>query len=490
MRSISKRFGELLALDSVDLQIESGTVHALVGENGAGKTTLMRILFGAIQADSGAILINESTVHFTNSKQAIANGVAMVSQHTAIIPELTCLQNLILGAEGGRLIERKPLGKRAESLAAQMGFRFDWHAPAATLSPSGGQKLEILKLLWRKAQIMVLDEPTAMLSPADSEALFASLKALAANGSTVILVTHRLSEVTAHCDSVSVLRGGRKVASGNVADFSLERLASLVIGEGQSVSETRAAPTGGVLLSVSGVSVKGFRGNTAVNPVSFDLHAGELAGIAGVDGNGQRELLSALMGELPLEEGEITWNNRGVSRESVRRRIEAGFRLIPEDRLEEAIVEAWSLEENSALGLQLSPPFARMGLIAKRARREAAESICTRFSVQKRRLRDPIASLSGGNQQRFVAGRALFADPRLILAFQPCRGLDIRAAAAVYGAFHEHCSQGACALVISFDLDEVMEHCSPIFVMSRGSLHRVGPGEESDRKAIGRLMTQ
>lgn len=488
MTGISKKFGNVVALEAVDLHVEAGTIHAVVGENGAGKTTLMKALYGAQHPDSGSTAIEGNPVVLTSSAQAIKLGIGMVSQHYGIIPDLTCLQNLILGAEGGAWLDLSRAEERAEQLAVKMGFQFDWNRNAADLSPAAAQKLEILKLLWRNSRIMILDEPTAMLSPVDGEALFQSLSQLVEEGNTVILVTHRLPEVFGHCSRVTVLRGGKRVAERAVSETHPAELAELIVGKRMESPKPHTTNIGDVLLNISSLSVKGYRGDLAVKDLSLSLRAGEVVGIAGVDGSGQRELFHTVLGTSPISEGQIWLFGEDAGKLSSWQRLEAGMRSIPEDRHAEAVVEEWSLDENAALGLQRMAPFARGRIVQEENRREAAVSIADRFHTRRGDIRQPISSLSGGNQQRFVAARALFGDPKLILAFQPARGLDLAATRDVYEGIRAEAQRGAAALIVSYDLDELLEHCDRIVVMNRGQLFEPPPGDEKDGQVIGQLM--
>ncbi len=486
---ITKRFGTVTALDRVDLEVEQGAIHALVGENGAGKTTLMRVLYGAIAADEGSMEVEGNTVRFGTSREAIEAGVGMVSQHYGIIPELTCLQNLILGAEGGLVLKNKVAEERAQSLAARMGFTFDWHAEASTLSPAGAQKLEILKLLWRNARIMILDEPTAMLSPADAAALFESLHRLANEGATIILVTHRLPEVLDHCSRVTVLRGGRRIDEKLVVDTNGNELATLIVGEA-IVEPDRSQPfePGTTLLQITGLVVKGDHGDQALKEVNLTLRSGEVLGIAGVDGSGQRELFEAIAGLVQTQHGSMQMLGSDCLSWDAAERIRNGLRLIPEDRHAQGVVEDWSLDENAALGLQRLAPFANKGRVDGKARFEMAEQIADRFKTKRGGLKLPMSSLSGGNQQRFVAARALCLNAKLILAFQPARGLDIKGTQQVYDGIREACRNGSAALVVSFDLDELLEQCDRVVAMNNGKLLEPRAQDSLDRDTIGRLM--
>ena len=488
MIGVSKRFGDVQALDSVDLRVGTGTIHAVVGENGAGKTTLMRILYGALHPDAGSISIEGSLVAPKSSAQAIALGVGMVSQHYGIIPELSCLQNLILGTEGDAILHMSAARNRAEQLAQKMGFQFDWDRSASELSPAGAQKLEILKLLWRNSRIMILDEPTAMLSPVDGEALFQSLRLLVAEGNTVILVTHRLPEVFGHCSHVTVLRGGKLVADKPVSETNPGELAELIVGKRLEEPSLHKHLPGQSVLTLRNFQVVGARGNLAVKGIDLEVREGEVVGIAGVDGSGQRELFHALLGTISIYGGDATFLGSSLNSMSKWDRLATGLSAIPEDRHSEGVIEDWSLEENSALGMQRLSPFAKGNQVDELGRRQATAAIAERFDTKHGGIAEPVSDLSGGNQQRFVAARALYGSPKLILAFQPARGLDLAATQEVHEAIRSQCLQGAAALVVSYDLDELLDHSDRIVVMNRGELFNPPPGDERDPMVIGRLM--
>jgi simple sugar transport system ATP-binding protein len=500
LSGITKRFGDpassnsVLALDDVSVAIEQGTIHAIVGENGAGKTTMMRCLFGLITPDSGSYEVEGVERQFKSASEAGEAGLGMVSQHYGIIPGLTTLQNLVLGAEGSEVIDRLSAEIQAEALAQSLGFEFDWAEDAERLSPAHAQKLEILKLLWRKARIMILDEPTAMLSPPDAEGLFVSLQALVARGATAILVTHRLPEVMNYCQHVTVLRGGKRVADMPVSDTSAAELASLIVGGSElptpiQKDRVRGGQLGKARLKVQDVSVRGDRGELAVKGVSLELKGGEVVGLAGVDGSGQLELIEAIFGLRSLVDGQIEFDQQPLGRCSTADRIKLGFRILPEDRHRQAVVENQSLEFNAALGLQREGSFQKGLLVDHSFRRAAALEIAKRFGTKFGGLQSTMRTLSGGNQQRFVVGRELFgANVSVVLAMQPARGLDLAATAAVYAGIRETCSAGACALIASSDLDELLEHCDRILVLFGGKLFEPLAGTERDRSAIGRLM--
>lgn len=487
MTGITKKFGAFAALDEVSLSVRKGSIHAIVGENGAGKTTLMKILQGQYVATSGETFVDGSMVDFHRAADGLAAGIGMVSQHYSIIPELTCLQNLMLGAEPGFVFNLKDARDRADRVAAEMGFQFDWDALAGGLSPAQGQKLEILKLRWRSADIMILDEPTAMLSPQDSDALFQSLKGLLAAGKTIIVVTHRIPEVLGYCEDVTVLRGGKLIESRSVEGLGAKELAELIVGHSVATHETDGHIGGDPVLEVQELSLWDGRGKPELREVSLTLKAGEVVGLAGVDGNGQRELMHCILGSRRPGSGAISFSNGDPK--TVAERLDAGVCYIPEDRFAEGIMADWSLTENSILGMQNSPEVQKGGWLQQSAIHQHAQRVAARFNTKFRSLGDPIRSLSGGNQQRFVAGRVLEGNPKVILAFQPTRGLDINATEQVYSAIRDHCrAQGAAALVVSFDLDELLEQCDRVVAINGGVLREPPAGQEKDRAVIGRLM--
>lgn len=487
MLGISKKFGQVSALDGVGLRVEPGKIHAVVGENGAGKTTLMKILYGACQPDSGEIKIGGGAVRFPNPDSAIAAGVGMVSQHYAVIPELTCLQNLMLGAEPGFMISRATAESRADGLARQMGFEFDWGQSSSALSPGQAQKLEILKLLWRNAKIIILDEPTAMLAPEDADLLYSKLHELAAQGATVIVVTHRLPDVMEHCQDVTVLRGGKLVWSGPVSQTNPADLAEKMVGQSVPGHVRQPAEPGDPILEVQDFSVRGDRGDQAVKSIGFSLHTGELVGIAGVDGNGQRELFHALMGLRPAT-GKALLMGRDLAGVPTAQRIADGMRLIAEDRHDEAVIEEWSIADNAILGLQRTPGLKKGVGIDRAAQRALAEAATQRFPTKFANIDQPFRDLSGGNQQKVVSARALLQNPKVVLAFQPTRGIDLYVADLVFRGLVQATREGATCLVVSFDLDELMAYCDRILVMNDGQLTEVPAEQRDDRAVIGRMM--
>jgi ABC-type uncharacterized transport system ATPase subunit len=549
MRGVTKRFGALVACDAVDLAVAAGTLHAIMGENGAGKTTLMRLLYGYYAPDAGEIYLRGKRVQFRTPADAIAHHIGMVSQHYSIIPELSALDNLILGAEPTRFggwLDRRTAQAKAEQLADALQFQPDWSRPAAELSVAARQKLEILKLLWRDAEILILDEPTAMLSPRDVDALFETLMRLKAQGRTILLVTHKLNEAMRYADFVTVLRGGRKVADAPIAEVDAPTLTRWIVGDDGASFETPslrfplqaggtdATPTDGTAperfsaqsgeaftptrfpsrsgeaftptrfpsrsggnlkeggmescLVIRDLYVASERGGWGVQGLNLTVQAGEIVGIAGVDGSGQLELMEALAGLRPIARGEILLLGQPMHRWSTARRIQAGVRYLFDDRFRRMMAPQWSVLENAILGAQRDPELQTLGWLKPRAIRQRAEQLIERFQVKVPALRAPILQLSGGNQQRLVIARALYGKPRLLIAYAPTRGLDIRGAQATYAAIRDACQHGMGALVIAFDLDELMEHCDRIAVLFKGTIVGAFAREAFSREAIGAAM--
>lgn len=501
MEEICKRFGAVQANDHITLTVRGGTIHAIVGENGAGKTTLMNILYGVFPPDSGTISLYGQPVRFRSPAEALRAGVGMVSQHYALIPRLSVLENLLLSGEGAALspLPRAQVLTRAQQLAPLLGLQADWDTPAGALSVSQQQKVEILKLLLRDARVLIFDEPTAVLPPADAEAFFALLHRFAQEGRTVLLVTHKLQEVLAHADEVTVLRAGKVVATmlvreapGAPAQVDARTLAQLIVGEegvlpeeelllGERLSEQPR-------LRVEGLSVPPTRSRAGLKGVSFEVYPGEILGIAGVDGSGQAELIDALVGLVVPAQGRILLDGEEVTTLPPAERLRRGVRYISEDRhLRGAILE-WTVAENAALGLQRLDKFGSRWSLSFARMRDFARRIIERFAVRAPGAEAPFSALSGGNQQKVVVGRALMETPRLLVAGQPTRGLDAASTRAVHHALREACQQGAAAVLVSLDLDELLTLCDRVGVLFDGRLMDIVEGERRRREEIGALM--
>ena len=493
LRHIHKRFGAVIALDDVSLDIGTGEVLALVGENGAGKSTLMNVLYGLYQADAGEILVDGKPVRLRNPKDAIARGIGMVHQHFMLVPTLTVAENVVLGREPSRW-GRMDLERACEEVAAtceRFGFKLDPRAQVDTLSVGSQQKVEIVKALHRGAQVLILDEPTAVLTPQEADDLFRVARQLAAGGRTVVFISHKLREVLSVAERVAVMRRGRLVAEVRAANTRPEELAALMVGESRiPTAEAQAyhPPQGERLLEAQELRARGADGRPALRGVSLEVHAGEIVGIAGVDGNGQRELAEVLTGLRPLDGGGGSLLGEplvDLTPAEARRR---GVGHVPEDRLWRAVVKAMTVEENVALGRQAQAPFAKGPRVDFEGRRERTRALLKAYDVRPPDPEVPLQALSGGNQQKVVVARELDAQPRLLVVVQPTRGLDIGAVAQVQARLREARARGAGVVLVSLDLEEVLALSDRIYVFFEGRITGAFTRPEFDEREIGRRM--
>jgi simple sugar transport system ATP-binding protein len=486
LKGIRRFFGSARALEDVDFQAQPGAIHAVVGENGAGKSTLMNILAGRLKPDAGQIEILGREASFQGPGRAPFDAIGMVSQHYSLIGGLSCWENVALSGPGPMILDPAAIRARAAELGARIGFAPDWNASAASLPPGAAQKLEIVKLLWRDARILILDEPTAMLSPQDSDALYSALASLAEQGRTVIVVTHRIAEVMAHASAVTALRAGRLVAAAETADLDAARLAEMIVGRAQEQARERRIWTGPPVLQLRAAAAGEGRGRLI--HADLEVREGEMIGIAGVEGSGQAALFRLIQGLEPLRSGEASLFGRPMAGQDVQDRILSGLRVIPEDRIQEGLAPDWSLADNAILGLQRLEQHRRGPWIDQIGRRKTAEAALDLFQTRRFGLGQKAGALSGGNQQRLVAGRALSTQPKLLLAYQPTRGLDIEAIRQVYGEIRRACASGAAAIVVAYDLDELLERCPRVAAACAGRIEMPPPGKERSREAIGRMM--
>lgn len=463
-----------------------------MGENGAGKSTLMNVLSGLYQPDAGEIAIDGHPVRFRSPKDAIARGIGMVHQHFMLIPPLTVAENVVLGMEPKR---RGRLDLRAARRAVQeMSARFGFALPAETrvedLTVGSQQKVEIIKVLYRGARVLILDEPTAVLTPQESEDLFGVMRELAASGHTVVLISHKLKEVLASADRIHVMRRGKLVAQVEASSTTEEQLAALMVGTARAAEWKPPAghPRGEVLLEAENLQIDDARGVPALRGVSLNVFAGELVGIAGVDGNGQRELAEVITGLRAPTSGLIRFRGKTLRAGSPGRMRRLGLSHVPEDRLARAIIAPMTVEENLALGRDRVPPFARGALIDFEGRRERAVKLLEHFDV---RPRDPLAQiglLSGGNQQKVVLARELDLSPKVLVVVQPTRGLDVSAVRSVHQRLLEARERGAGILLISLDLDEVLALSDRLYAIYGGQITGQLERAQFDEKRVGRLM--
>lgn len=497
MRGITVRFGRVAANDDVDLAVRAGEIHALLGENGAGKTTLMRVLAGLLEPQAGQIAIAGNEVRLRTALDAARLGIGMVHQHFMLVPTLTVAQNVCLGlARAGRIFpDLKRVDRELRELAERNGLQIEPGAIVGDLSVAGQQRVEIVKVLYRGARILVFDEPTAVLAPQEVAGLIAVLQRLAAQGAAIVFISHKLPEVMALCHSVTVLRHGRVVASRRVGETSGSELSRLMVG--QEIGLPRLAtedadplePSPPVVLQASGLSVRDERGIAKLDGVDIEVHAGEIVGVAGVDGNGQHDLAEALVGLRAAAAGQILLNGEDVTHAPTGRRIALGLAHIPEDRHRSALVEALPIRDNAVMELIGQPPFARRGWISRREVDEAARRLIDLNDIRCTGSAQLVGELSGGNQQKIVLGRAMMREPRAIVAVQPTRGLDIGATAFVHRQLLERRARGSGIMLISTELDEVLALSDRIVVLFGGRVAGMMRRAEVSVERLGMMMT-
>ena len=482
---------DVLAVDEVDFSVREGEVHALVGENGAGKTTLMNILYGLVSADRGKVQVNGEQVHIHHPNDAIHAGIGMVHQHFKLISSFTIAENVMLGIEPGQLgfIDSAEEAQAVSDLAQNFGLPVDPLEVVADISVGMQQRVEILKTLQRDARILVLDEPTAVLTPQEVRELYNVIRNLAADGRTIILITHKLLEVKEVADRVSVMRRGRMIATREVAEVSVRDMANLMVGREVvlRVDKQAGQPTDTVL-DVQNLLVASAGGIPAVFSISLELRAGEILGVAGVSGNGQTELVEALSGLRPVDGGRVELVGNDVTASTVRARRELGMAHIPEDRLTMGLNLQTTLDENVIVCVYQNSPWSDRGVFRFKAVRDFAQRIVRSFNVRSARLGEEIHTLSGGNLQKLVLGRELEGQPSLIIANQPTRGLDIGSIEFVHQTLIEARDAGAAILLVSVELDEIFALSDRVAVMFEGRIMAVHDIEELDEESIGLLM--
>ena len=493
MRQIHKYFpsSDVNANRAVDFSARRGEVHALVGENGAGKTTLMNVLYGLIQPDRGEILVEGRPVHIGHPNEAIRLGIGMVHQHFKLVPSFSVAENIMLGMEPhtAGVLRRRDEAEAVRLLADQFGLPVDPAAKVRDLPVGMQQRVEILKTLQRQARILVLDEPTAVLTPQEARELFTVVRQLAQSGRTVIFITHKLLEVMEVADRVSVMRKGEMVGTKAIQETDIRDMARMMVGrEVLFQIEKPPAQLGTSVLQVKNLVVVGPTGLPAILNVSFEVRAGEIYGIAGVNGNGQTELVEAITGMRPLEGGSIQLNGRDISRLSVGGRRRAGMAHIPEDRLVVGLNLGASLDENLVVSRYRLPEFSRFGFLRRGNIRQFSQDVIRDFSVAAARPGEGIATLSGGNLQKVVVGRELAGEPDLIVANQPTRGLDVGSIEFVHQTLLQARSKGAAVLLVSVELDEVMSLSDRIGVLFRGQIGGEMSAAESTEEELGILM--
>ena len=467
LEHITKRFPGVLANDEVDLELRAGEVHALIGENGAGKSTLMRVLYGMYPADGGRILVRGEEIKIGSPRDAIANGIGMVHQHFVLVDPFTVTENIILGEEGGERLDVVAAQQRIAELADSYGFRVDPGAVVEELSVGEEQRVEILKALYRGVEILILDEPTAVLTPSETKDLFGNLQKLREAGRTIVFISHKLDEVMEIADRITVLRRGRVVGETRPAETSKAKLAEMMVG--RPVLFRLEKPM--VQIGEPVLRVQDLTGEGKLNGVSFEVRAGEILGVAGVEGNGQRELAESLIGLRTPASGSIELQGAAITGGAVFDIRNAGVGYIPEDRHEQGLVLNMSLWENAVLGRQDDVEFSGpLGLLFIKKIKELAARLVETFDIRTRSVDVAVSTLSGGNQQKLILARELETDPKLMIAAQPTRGLDVGAIEFVWKQILDQKAAGRAVLLISAELDEIYALSDRIVTLYEGKI--------------------
>jgi general nucleoside transport system ATP-binding protein len=473
MRGIRKEFPGVVANDDVSFDVRRGEVHALLGENGAGKSTLMNILYGLYRPDGGEIGLNGKPVSFASARDAIQAGIGMVHQHFMLIPVMTVAENIVLGIEPhtGLLLDENTAEQRVRELSEQFGFAVDPTALISDITVGQEQRVEILKALYRGADLLILDEPTAVLTPQEAGELFEIVRSLQADGKSIIFISHKLNEVLEIADRITVLRRGKTIETVPRAGATEESLAQAMVGREVLLRvDKKPAEPGDVLLAVHDLHVHDDRRIEKVRGISFDVRGGEIVGIAGVDGNGQTELIDAITGLQKIESGQVTIAGRDLSHASARAALDAGIGHIPEDRQRRGLVLEFSIAENIALHDYSKPPDARYGWLFPRRMIDRARQLIREFDVRGGGPFTRAGGLSGGNQQKVVAAREIARDPKVLIAAQPTRGLDVGAIEYLHRRLVAERDEGRAILLISLELDEILSLSDRILVIYEGEI--------------------
>lgn len=489
LQSITKAFPGVIANDKVSLSIAPGEVHGLLGENGAGKTTLMKILYGLYRPTEGSILYKGRPVHLRSPKDALRLGIGMVHQHFKLVPTLTVAENILLGIKTGRspFVNLQSAKDAILDLGEKYGLEVSPQAPVWTLSTGEQQRVEILKALYRHAELLILDEPTAVLTPQESDALFSTLKQLVDAGLTIIFISHKLKEIMAVTHRVTVLRQGKVAATLDTASTTREALAQLMVGRKVLFqTEQGAAKPGALALQVKGLKAFNDKGLPALNGISFDLHAGEILGVAGVSGNGQRELAEVLTGLRKPSAGHFELYGKDLTLAPVRTLLDAGVAHIPEDRMEQGLALSLSIAENTVVHSYREPRFSQGVFLNYAQIKRHAQQLVKEFDVRTPGVDVPAHNLSGGNLQKVILARELSRSPKFIVANQPTRGLDVGSCEYVRKRLIQARDQGAAVLLISEDLDEVLDVADRIAVMFEGRLSEAP--KDANVQTLGLMM--
>ncbi len=490
MRNIVKRFPGVLANSKVSLEVRAGEVHALLGENGAGKSTLMRQLYGLYQPDEGEIIIDGKPCVFRSPADAIRAGIGMIHQHFMVVPTLTVAQNVALGLPSSRepLLDLNKVTGRIHELSEAYGLKVDPHAYLWQLSVGEQQRVEIIKALYRGASLIILDEPTAVLTPQEVKDLFATLQRMVKEGHSLVFISHKLHEVIAISDRVTVLRDGKVIGTRLTAEVTREELVKMMVGRGLEELESRPLKPGPVSLQIEGLHAIGDRGAEALHGIDLEIHAGEILGLAGVSGNGQRELAECLAGMRWATAGKVLIGGKDITGASFNQRAETGMAYIPEERMRDGAIREFSVQENLYLHDHASPQYTH-GIFLDFARMEShAVDLVNEFAVKTPSLATPLKNLSGGNIQKLILARELSRHPKVLIAAQPTRGVDIGATEYIHQRLQAQREAGTAILLISEDLDEIRTLSDRIAVMYEGRIMGVVERGQCSVEQIGLMM--
>jgi ABC-type uncharacterized transport system ATPase subunit len=492
LREITKQFPGVLANDHIDLVLNEGEILALLGENGAGKTTLMNILYGLYTPDSGEIYVRGEKVEITNPNDAITKGIGMVHQHFMLIPVFTVTENVMLGVEStksGLFLDRNTAAKRIEHISEEYGLKVDPNILVENLSVGAQQRVEIIKILYREANILILDEPTAVLTPQEVEEFFKVIRTLVEKGKSIIFITHKLDEVMEIADQIVVLRGGKVAGSTTPAEATEKSLASMMVGREVILTVDKPpAKIGDLVLDVKDLQVLDDRKLVAVDQLSLQVRAGEVLGIAGVQGNGQTELVEALTGLRPIASGQVTLLDQNISSASPRKIREIGSAHVPEDRQRDGLVLSFTVADNLVLNTYYEPPYTKGIRLQNNQIEKVAEELVDRFDIRTPSIFLPASNLSGGNQQKVIVAREFSRPIKLLIASQPTRGLDVGSIEYIHGQIIQKRKEGCAVLLVSPELDEIMSLSDRIAVMFKGKILDIIPAEQATREQLGLLM--
>ena len=490
LRGITKRFGALTANDSIDLAVADGEIHAILGENGAGKSTLMNIVYGLLSPDSGNISIDGKAITINSPLDALAAGIGMVHQHFMLIPAFTVAENIVLGHEkvkGLGILDLESAKQEILRISAEFNFDIDPDALIEDLPVGLQQRVEIIRALIYDAKVLILDEPTAVLTPQETDELLKNMKKLRDKGRSIVFITHKLREVKEAADKITIIRRGKVVGTA-APTASQEELAALMVGRPVSLDVEKSPPQlGDVTLSVKDLTVSDHTGRSLVRGVTFDVRAGEILAVAGVQGNGQSELAEAIVGLQEHVTGQINLNGRDLTRATVREALHEGIAFVPESREDDGLISSFSIEENLILDLHDLPPYAKGPVISAAVVESEAKARVQEFDIRALSAKDPASSLSGGNKQKVVLARELSRPVKLVVASQPTRGLDVGSIEFVHERIIQERNSGRAVLLFSTELDEVTSLADRIAVMYRGEFIAIVPAATS-REELGLLM--